>query len=61
MLDNVACTGNETRLVDCANAIPNCRHYEDIGVICQGEVQSICVHTCICVCAYVCVSGAQFA
>ena len=37
LLDNVACTGRETRLIDCrANPIGthNCNHAEDSGVIC---------------------------
>ena len=36
-LDNVACTGSETRLIDCpANALGshNCAHSEDAGVRC---------------------------
>ena len=40
VLDNVRCNGNETRLVDCSNEIPNCQHSEDVGVICQGEVHA---------------------
>ena len=63
VLDDVACNGNETRLVDCSNGIPNCGHYEDVGVICQGEVQCMCLYVYIhvymfvhiCVCMYVCV------
>ena len=38
-LDNVQCTGTETRLIDCpANPIGshNCAHVEDAGVRCQG-------------------------
>ena len=37
-LDNVACTGSETRLIDCpANALGshNCQHSEDAGVRCS--------------------------
>ena len=39
-LDNVGCTGTESRLFDCpANAIGshNCGHYEDAGVSCQVQ------------------------
>ena len=38
ILDNVGCTGNETRLIDCPNngiGVHNCRHSEDAGVTCQ--------------------------
>ena len=39
-LDNVTCTGNETRLYDCRNSgisIHNCSHHEDAGVRCQSK------------------------
>ena len=39
LLDNVACTGTETRLVNCHSyplGVHNCRHSEDAGVTCQG-------------------------
>lgn len=39
-LDNVACSGSETRLIDCpANAIGshNCVHSEDAGVRCSAN------------------------
>ena len=38
LLDNVGCTGLETRLIDCpANPVRshNCAHYEDAGVQCR--------------------------
>ena len=37
LLDNVACVGTESRLIDCpANPIGdhNCAHFEDAGVTC---------------------------
>ena len=39
-LDNVVCTGNETRLYDCQNTgigVHNCSHIEDAGVRCLTE------------------------
>ena len=39
-LDNVVCTGNETRLYDCQNSgigVHNCNHDEDAGIRCQIE------------------------
>ena len=41
VLDNVACVGSETRLIDCpGNPIGthNCNHGEDAGVICTPLV-----------------------
>ena len=38
LLDDVACVGNENRLVDCRHtATPNCIHGEDAGVSCKTE------------------------
>ena len=45
LLDNVACTGTETRLVNCRSnplGVHNCAHYKDAGVTCQG----MCMHIC---------------
>ena len=41
LLDNLLCTGNENRLLECPANDPglhNCQHNEDSGVICQGNV-----------------------
>ena len=41
--DEVACTGTEARLADCAHngvGIHNCYHSEDAGVVCSGELYS---------------------
>ena len=38
LLDRVACTGNEARLVDCGHdgiGVHNCDHNEDVGVSCM--------------------------
>ena len=45
-LDNVMCTGNETRLYDCQNTgigVHNCSHIEDVGVRCLTECKQLCV------------------
>ena len=39
-LDDVGCSGNESRLADCPHpgiGINNCNHGEDAGVNCSGE------------------------
>ncbi len=39
LLDNVQCSGSESRLLDCTHnglAIHNCAHSEDAGVVCSG-------------------------
>ena len=39
LLDELQCTGNETRLIDCPSnevGAHNCAHFEDIGVSCAG-------------------------
>ena len=39
LLDQVACTGTETRLVNCRSnplGVHDCSHHEDAGVTCRG-------------------------
>lgn len=43
VLDNLFCTGTESRLVDCPNnglGVHNCVHSEDAGVRCLSPVSS---------------------
>ena len=40
ILDDLSCTGDETRLVDCPHrgvGLNNCGHHNDAGVVCAGE------------------------
>ena len=49
LLDQVGCTGTETRLVDCSSnpiGIHDCSHFEDAGVTCQGMCSSHSYSTC---------------
>ena len=39
-MDDVACSGSESSLTTCGQpsfGVHNCGHYEDAGVICEGE------------------------
>ncbi len=43
VMDDVACTGNETMLMDCIfTANHNCGHNEDAGVRCINAGQNTC-------------------
>ena len=51
-LDNVQCTGSESRLIDCrANALGshNCVHSEDAGVSCSQckKLYIVCIHSAL--------------
>ena len=44
-LDDVACTGDERRLIDCEHpgvGVENCGHLEDVGVVCLEEGAVVC-------------------
>ena len=46
LLDNVRCSGTETRLVNCRSnplGVHNCSHSQDAGVTCQGMCMCICM------------------
>ena len=48
VLDDVRCTGTESRLIDCPyTAIDNCNHFEDAGVTCQPCRFELSIHTSI--------------
>ena len=50
LLDQVACTGTETRLVNCRSnplGVHDCSHSEDAGVTCQGMHGYLCYLTCV--------------
>ena len=52
-LDNVVCTGNETRLYDCQNTgigVHNCSHFEDVGIRCLTECKKRTSTTQLCLC-----------
>ena len=46
-LDDVACSGSESRLIDCNHAgigNENCQHSEDVGIVCtNGEAGTVLV------------------
>ena len=50
LLDQVACNGTETRLVNCRSnplGIHDCSHSEDAGVTCKGMHACLCYLTCV--------------
>ena len=51
LLDNVACNGGESRLLDCSSAgvgVSNCDHSQDAGVRCNSR----CISLSVCSCCY---------
>ena len=41
-LDDVNCNGTELQLTSCKNrgvGVHNCFHYQDVGVVCEGELE----------------------
>ena len=51
LLDDVQCTGNESRLDNCTHdgfTVNNCDHSEDAGVDCMGRLPPTpCMFTCM--------------
>ena len=46
-LDDVVCSGNENRLVDCQHAdweVNDCTHYEDVGMSCLPGMTNNLIH-----------------
>ena len=50
VLDNLRCTGSESRLIDCPHNGPgshNCSHSDDTGVRCSGITSCIQNYSCL--------------
>ena len=62
-LDDVACTGDESRLTSCNTSTSDCSHSEDAGVLCQPSgiyvynVGYVCAHTAIILFSSACQNG----
>ena len=45
-MDEVACTGDESRLIDCQyDSNHNCFHFEDVGIYCNPTGTLMITHT----------------
>ena len=57
LLDDVHCTGNEAKLLDCTRGVAlyssNCEHREDAGVRCLGMKTKTVILTFLCMYTYV--------
>ena len=42
-IQNVQCSGNESRLEDCSNMTSSCSHNYDAGVSCLGKLATLCI------------------
>ena len=55
-LDEVACTGNETRLEDCSYpgdiGESDCLHFEDASILCRCEFTGL-IYACVCMYPFV--------
>ena len=61
LLDNVVCSGTESRLIDCSHnpiGSHDCNHAEDAGVTCltPGNIVFPHIIQCYCIISFVCVN-----